>query len=415
MPSAARRSTAAASAEPPPSPAATGMCFSIVDAHAVARPSRSARERRAARPRPGWVPRPPGTRPRRLAARSPPARPRPRACIGLNSEQISCSPSARLRSDVEAEVELCGRAGGSASAHARRLPRQLRRTPARLSRLGALRRRVADAPRARRRGARARSAPPAGQLDRARQRLAPVRERGAHERPPARRAPPGRCAAARTAPSRRSARAGRRCARSARTNFTSQACCTSTDGMPYVLDARRRGQPVGDLALHHHAPRPGRRAAPRSCAGSPARGDAVGKVRDHLVRRRIERRRGRGPSRRRSSSVALLPVASASCSTGSSARSVSTTCSWRHARREVCAEHAEAAADLQHDVVRIELGGAADHARACCRRSGSSGPARGWAVCRMPATCRSRLAPDRRSPVEQARRVVDEQVARARS
>ncbi len=33
-----------------------------------------------------------------------------------------------------------------------------------------------------------------------------------------------------------------------------------------------------------------------------------------------------------------------------------------HARREVLGEHAEATADLEHDVLRRELGGALDHA-----------------------------------------------------
>ena len=51
---------------------------------------------------------------------------------------------------------------------------------------------------------------------------------------------------------------------------------------------------------------------------------------------------------------------SASRSAGSSERSSSTTWTWRDALGEVLAEHAEAAADLQHDVVGLQVRGAGD-------------------------------------------------------
>ena len=51
---------------------------------------------------------------------------------------------------------------------------------------------------------------------------------------------------------------------------------------------------------------------------------------------------------------------SASRSAGSSPRSSSTTWTWRGALGEVLAQHAEAAADLEHDVLGRQLGGAAD-------------------------------------------------------
>ena len=61
-------------------------------------------------------------------------------------------------------------------------------------------------------------------------------------------------------------------------------------------------------------------------------------------------------------SVALASGSSASRSAGSSAAVDLDDVHVRDARREVLREHAEPAADLQHDVVGRELGGARDHA-----------------------------------------------------
>ena len=61
-------------------------------------------------------------------------------------------------------------------------------------------------------------------------------------------------------------------------------------------------------------------------------------------------------------SVAFGWASSASRSGASSARSISTTWTWRDARGEVLGQHAEAAADLEHDVLRAELGRALDDA-----------------------------------------------------
>ena len=66
----------------------------------------------------------------------------------------------------------------------------------------------------------------------------------------------------------------------------------------------RGGEPVGDLALHHHAPELDLGQL-LDRLQDRRHGDAVGKVRDDLGRQRVERRRGRRPSRRRSASVGV--------------------------------------------------------------------------------------------------------------
>jgi hypothetical protein len=117
-----------------------------------------------------------------------------------------------------------------------------------------------------------------------------------------------------------------------------------------------REEAVGDLALHHHAPRADRRRAVEAL-DDEGRRDVVRQVRDELGRRRRERRR---VERER-----ILPV---------ERRSLDPLQPWleaaieldgvdvRDARREVARQHAEARPDLEHDVVPFQLREPADDA-----------------------------------------------------
>ena len=169
-------------------------------------------------------------------------------------------------------------------------------------------------------------------------------------------------------------------------------------GDAVCLRARLCRKPVRDLALHHHAPERRVRQLVDRLQDRGGR-DAVGQVRDHLVRERVEPAEPRAHHVGDHEVVEFSWPASASRSTGSSFASVSITCRWRTRWREVGAQHAEPAADLEHHVVGVELRGAADRPRGCCRRSGSSDPTRGSAGCR--AARGGRGSRGSRSPVEQ--------------
>ena len=97
------------------------------------------------------------------------------------------------------------------------------------------------------------------------------------------------------------------------------------------LRARLRGEPVRDLALHHHAPER-RLGQLLDRLQDRGRGDAVGEVRDDLVRQRVEAAEPRAHHVADHEVVSASWPASASRSTGSSFLSVSTTCRWRTRR-----------------------------------------------------------------------------------
>ncbi len=122
----------------------------------------------------------------------------------------------------------------------------------------------------------------------------------------------------------------------------------------------RRGngeQPVGDLALHHHAPAVDRRQ-PVEALDEQRRRDVVRQVRDEL--RRVRRERGEVEPER----VAEVErdVRARVAQVRLERRVELDRVHVRDALREVAREHAETRADLEHDVVGREIGEAADHA-----------------------------------------------------
>ena len=146
-----------------------------------------------------------------------------------------------------------------------------------------------------------------------------------------------------------------------RSTRTSQASWASTDGQPVGRRARASRRSARRPPSGPSRPSASRRRQLLDRAQDRRRGDAVGQVGDDLGRRRVERRAGRAPSRRRGAAWCSASGSSASRSAGSRRRSSSTTCTWRARAAQVLGEHAEPAADLQHDVVGLELGGALDH------------------------------------------------------
>ena len=195
----------------------------------AARPSRCARGTPRSPPPRGCGRARRGRRPRRRSA--PVARRRSSArSSGTKIEQISCRPSARAGADVQAEVQLRGRAvrerlrSSAASRRARRTP------PA----PGAPRARPEDVPSPRAPPARGRAIPgsPVASCERAGQRLAAVGERGPDQGAHLRVGLRARGGAARRARSRR-AEAGRKIVRdTGRTVPTSHASWMTTDGTP---------------------------------------------------------------------------------------------------------------------------------------------------------------------------------------
>ena len=333
---------------PPPRPAATGMRFSIRTRQRGSTPAVARRASRA-----------------RRATSVSPAKPSTRRPVAGSSSIRSASSTrwrtvsdlvlavVARRADDEREVDLGRRAG---AAHLAAPPRARRTRPARAPRraLAAGGRSRASASAALLRAASPASASEFGSVLRRCAKAASTTSLHVAE---VRAAAP--CGGRRRAPSRRSAAAGRP---SRETGWKPRPLGGELDEHRdgAVRLRRRHGEePVGDLALHHHAPEPDRsagrrgsrrRAASRRCtAGS---------------RRASSRRRERGEveprARRRSASVDVRRRASRR--RGSSDAVELDGVDVRDAVGEIAREHAEAGADLEHDVVRRELGEAADHA-----------------------------------------------------
>ena len=325
------RSTAAASALPPPSPAATGIRLSMRTA-AGAGPGRRAPERleaAAARLRPST--------PGQSTSSSPPAAARPTSSARsseANSEHERVQPVRPRRADVQHEVDLRGGALGRARRPRGRADRGGRCVgSARRSRAGASR----SARRPGRRG-RAPRAPrgravadavrrPGRQRQRSGQCLAPVGERGVHERDELRR---------RRRPVRRSShqrglhvrlrvehRARHARAGPARRRPAGPAPTWRRSSCPPGAAARRSPTSRWTIATHSSALRELLHRLQQH------RGrHAVGQVGHHLAWARGPARRGRSSRRRPGAASALAKGSSASRSAGSSERSTSTTCRW---------------------------------------------------------------------------------------
>ena len=344
-------------------PAATGIRFSIVIRSGGASPAEALAEAPPAPPRRGSAPARRGRRPRPRSPASLQQHARRRASRDWNSEQISCRPSVRRGADVEAEVQLRRRERDAAAASRAIAPAGAASST---NSSGASRSARSSAgwpisSSAARAAARTLFGRAERELERARERLAPVRERAAHEPTAPSGGRPARCGAGARAPSRRSARAGRRCARSAARARPRRRAGRSPTGRRRSCVPGARGEAVGDLALDHQAPEPDAPAAPRSSARSPARPRRREGSRRPCSARGSERRQVdvhhvAEHERRRSS---WPPARRAAPARG--AASVSTTCTCAHARSEVLAQDAEAAADLEHDVVVGKLGRAPDH------------------------------------------------------
>ena len=159
--------------------------------------------------------------------------------------------------------------------------------------------RVARAARARRARRRAAAAvEPGGELERAAPAPCAGVRSAVDERATAGRRP-ARCVADAAAPSRRSA-AGWKTLREIASHELDLAAQLNEHRRDAVrLRARRRGEPVGDLALHHHGTRATTCGSSSIVCRIAGHGDAVGQVRDHLGRRGPSAP-GRRPSRPRS-------------------------------------------------------------------------------------------------------------------
>ena len=120
----------------------------------------------------------------------------------------------------------------------------------------------------------------------------------------------------------------------------------------------RGEEPVGDLALHHHAPELDRSAARRGSRRAAASRCCTGRFATSFVASGASAR-GRAAARRRSASV---DVRAGVAQVRLERRVELDRVHVRDALGEVAREHAEPGADLEHDVVRLELGEPADHA-----------------------------------------------------
>ena len=334
------RSAAAASLDPPAMPAAIGIRLVISirsggPSHPVAARNSAAPAARGSRPPPRADDLVKPSAPGRGSAR------RPGRSAG-RARRAGQAVGAR-GADEQAEVDLAGRPPRSCSQNARH--------SAGLERLGAgvgglaerdegLAGAVAHAS-CRRPTARATSPSPCGG----------ARSRAGRARASSR-AAPASGAPGRRAPSRRSAPGGKTLRGILRATFTSQASWASTDGTPYAVDAEAaKRSPTSFCTI---ATQRRRRSRARS-SEDHGRGDPVGQVRDDLGRRRVERveveldRVGevQGGVRERVERLAqrlLQPAVELDdVHVGG-------------ALGQVLAEHAEPAADLQHDVVRGQLG-----------------------------------------------------------
>ena len=281
---------------------------------------------------------------------------RRRASTRWSTVATSCLPSGRSGPTTSARLIFAG-AGARVLMASERLGQ--RDELAGLERLGARRRPAGRSPRAPRPRARAsrrrRAASAFGE------RLAAVGERALDDAATPASSPAPRPAGTRRARSRRSAAAGRRSARPGGSRFA-RAVELDEHGHGAVGLRRRDGEePVGDLALHHHAP-----AAPRVGSPSGSRRPAASRC-CTAGSRRASSAAGASDARSSRERVAedeldVRRPASARARLGSSERSSSTAWTSADAVGEVARQHAETRADLEHDVVRLELGEPADHA-----------------------------------------------------
>ena len=396
----ASRSAVAASELPPPSPAATGIRFSISRASAarLPPPRRAAR----ARARTSVSPAKPSTLSARRRLERDPVGEVDRA--GARSA-TSCLPSSRSGPTTSARLILAG-----AGARLTGAPRRARRTPA------------ARAPR---------RASPASTADRFERRGRVLARRDARRARASSASVLRRCANAAVddplhARVVRRQRAVRRKATSAESTFgRGRKTVRDTGWKPGALgdelDEHRDGavrlrprlgeEPVGDLALHHHAPeldRPAarrgsrRRAASRCCTGGSRRASSRPGA-SSTVERARPRRGASTLSRERRASCRLERAVELD------------RMDVRDALREVAREDAEPGADLEHDVVRPELREPADHAEDVLVDAGNAGrallrstsqsrstPLRSRSIC-----ARARPAPRPRACGERGERVDD--------
>ena len=340
---AASRSAAAASPEPPPMPAATGTRLRIVSRCGGASQPVAARKAASAAPA-RFSPSTPGQTTSSAVA---PARGLERQLVGerdrLDDRDERVQAVLARRADVEAEVDLAR--GEAAQPHASLACSSRHCSGASVS-------------------ARASAGRPE-RLERGADRVAVAAlERDASARAPCggARSPAGRARAAARARGAGPVRSRRTSTESTlgtgkntfretgRITFTSHASWASTRRDPVGGRARARGEALADLLLHHRHPR-GDLGQQLDRAQDHRRGDAVGQVGDDLRRRRVERGEvelDRVGEVQRDVRVRVERVAQRR---PRAARSSSTTWTWRGALGEVLGEHAEAAADLEHDVV----------------------------------------------------------------
>ena len=331
---------------------------------------------------------------------------------GWTTETSGCSPSSRGRADVEAEVDLAG---------ARAQRRALIRAASCVQRAPLLRGRASR--RARRRAGRC-----ASSAARARVAVASPAQR---ER--ARRAP---CAGARSrllderAQRRRRRGAATRCRpTSTESTFGHRVEHVPRDRAQHAHLARELGEhrrhPVGGRAGLRREP-----LADLASAPSRPRSSTLGQLLDRRAgspsppRRRAGWRRpssAPGRARARSSLTRVAEVQRGVRRAGRARRAAAARAGGRARRRargatrvgEVLGQHAEPAADLEHDVVRRRAPPRARSRRAGSSRSGSSGPARGSGGCRTPSCGAGSAAPGARSPAEQPRGVAPRPPPRA--
>src|SRR5262245_2036200 len=127
------------------------------------------------------------------------------------------------------------------------------------------------------------------------------------------------------------------------------------------LRPRRREEALGNLALHHHDPTLERRDSIEALDDDRRR-DVVGQVRDELRRRRLERHVVEG-DRVPEDEVDVRRPVERLLERLLERRIELDRMDLAHAVREVAGQHAGAGADLQDDVLRLELGEPVDHTK----------------------------------------------------
>ncbi len=211
------------------------------------------------------------------------------------------------------------------------------------------------------------------QLQRARQRLAPVGEGVADQLPQRRRARRDRGGPAAAAPSRTRGRGVNTAGSTVRTSVTSQASWASTLGDAVLAGAGRGAQPLGDLALDHHQPAPQTDGSSSIVRSSTGVATEYGRLATILV--------GAGSSAARSSRMAspqtrlTLPrLLGERLELGPQALVQLDHVHARGLGGEPLGQRAAAAADLEHDVGGLRARPRARSRRAGSGRPGSSGP-----------------------------------------